>query len=352
MRFLLSGPGGPRGPYKAAELVAQPGFDRDCLVCPEGKSPSGRRNWRAAGRFRELAELLDARRASRQPEAAPAKGAAASGELRYWLLVDGSPYGPLPPRLLADDPRFSTESLVCREDRSVGSPRNWRSASKVEALRAILAPPAAPAPALSNDLVSAPPRSEPEGRPAPGRRLLWALAASAGLLSAAGLALRRGSAPADATPPARQALAKRAASTARAESAVAGPAGAPATEGSSQRGDYSWLVKSFDLEEVAALFSTMRDNKIWASCFAQRWYQRCRNACKSSPRCRLPEQAPADAAWEACVAWQSPQVCVGACQLQAPCRVPAPVWRSLCETPSTRPAFCAPAWPDTGAPAQ
>ncbi|MBI4422181.1 MAG: hypothetical protein HY554_00545 [Elusimicrobia bacterium] len=46
------------GPFLPEELAHAAGFEADSLVCPEGKLPGDRRNWKPAREFRELAALL------------------------------------------------------------------------------------------------------------------------------------------------------------------------------------------------------------------------------------------------------------------------------------------------------
>ena len=71
-RFWLLESGHPKGPFAVAELVARPGFGPQSLVCPEGKAPGKRRNWRPARRLKELAGLLP------EPRRPPESGAGAS----------------------------------------------------------------------------------------------------------------------------------------------------------------------------------------------------------------------------------------------------------------------------------
>lgn len=59
----------PAGPYPGPELLRQPDFEPECLVCPEGLPPAKRKNWRVASKIKELKALLDAPRPKEAPKA-------------------------------------------------------------------------------------------------------------------------------------------------------------------------------------------------------------------------------------------------------------------------------------------
>ncbi|MBI4346874.1 MAG: hypothetical protein HY553_08465 [Elusimicrobia bacterium] len=71
MRYWLLRGKKPAGPYAGPDLLRQPDFEPECLVCPEGLPPAKRKNWKVASKVKELKALLDAPRPAEEPKAPP-----------------------------------------------------------------------------------------------------------------------------------------------------------------------------------------------------------------------------------------------------------------------------------------
>lgn len=89
-RFWLLESGHPKGPFAVAELAARPGFGPQSLVCPEGKAPGKRRNWRPARRVKELAGLLPEPRRPPESDAGASKAGGSEKDEARVLLPSGA----------------------------------------------------------------------------------------------------------------------------------------------------------------------------------------------------------------------------------------------------------------------